>query len=513
MNDFVDIARLTTRIRSTEAEHAGMLAGQVRQLADRQLARALEGAGDRALARARLPAGAVVAVQRLELHLKVAVDVPGDELAAGWAAAFEAGLARLLGSVAPGDVDDDAPAAWFADAWAAERRHLERRSQGAADAWWAADLAGDEDSAAPLEPITLLRRWLRRDPARALCTLAELARGDARVTALLSPAEATVLTRELLQRFARPDPPSRTADHPLSGPDPNALPLAPGTTPGASREAHFALLQSALARLAGSHARLLAAAGSAEQASPWLAALLLAAAPSATGLPAAHLARALAEAGAAGQSRPADPPPPEPTPPVASPDDAETAKLAPHPVNAGGLLLLLRPLLRLDLLPAPERLGADLGDLALAALRRVLAPLPPGERAVAEERERPLLAVFAPECDWRERIALIPIRDPATANARLDALVATIPADITAAPGALRQVFGPQPARFGTQADTRLARLLLRPGALRATPWEAELSWPLAAIDLALRRAGWDQDPGWLPWLGRTVRLRFGDPS
>ncbi len=260
------------------------------------------------------------------------------------------------------------------------------------------------------------------------------------------------------------------------------------------------------------HARLLAAAGNTEQAAPWLAALLLAEAPSATGLPAAHLARALAEAGAAGQSR-ADPPEPGPTPPAASPDDSETAKLAPHPVNAGGLLLLLRPLLRLDLLPAPEQLGTDLGDLALAALRRVLAPLPPGERAVAEERERPLLAVFAPECDWRERIALIPIRDPATANARLDALVAAIPADIAAAPGALRQVFGLQPASFGTQADTRLARLLLRPGALRATPWEAELSWPLAAIDLALRRAGWDQDPGWLPWLGRTIRFRFGDPS
>lgn len=512
MNDFVDIARLSTRIRSTEAEHAGMLAGQVRQLADRQLARALEGAGDRALARARLPAGAVVAVQRLELHLKVAVDVPGDELAAGWAAAFEAGLARLLATVAPGDMDDDAPAAWFADAWAAERRHLERRIQGAADAWWAADLAGDDDSPAPLAPLTLLRRWLRRDPARALCTLADLARGDAHVTALLSPTEATALTRELLQRFARPDSPFGSAVHPVSGPDPEALSAAPGTTPGAPREARSALLHSALARLAGSHARLLAAAGNTEQAAPWLAALLLAEAPSATGLPAAHLARALAEAGAAGQSR-ADPPPPGPTPPAASPDDSETAKLAPHPVNAGGLLLLLRPLLRLDLLPAPEQLGTDLGDLALAALRRVLAPLPPGERAVAEERERPLLAVFAPECDWRERIALIPIRDPATANARLDALVAAIPADIAAAPGALRQVFGLQPASFGTQADTRLARLLLRPGALRATPWEAELSWPLAAIDLALRRAGWDQDPGWLPWLGRTIRFRFGDPS
>jgi len=91
--------------------------------------------------------------------------------------------------------------------------------------------------------------------------------------------------------------------------------------------------------------------------------------------------------------------------------------------------------------------------------------------------------------------------------------VAAIPADITAASGALRQVFGPLQPGFPTGADTRLARLLLRPGLLSVTPWDAELTWPLAAIDLALRRAGWDQDPGWLPWLGRTVRLRFGDPS
>ncbi|MBL8459056.1 MAG: hypothetical protein JNM92_06820, partial [Zoogloea sp.] len=103
MNDFVDIGQLSTRIRSAEVEHAQALAGQVRRLADRRLARALEGAGDRALARAQLPPGAVVAVQRLDLHLKVTVDVAEDELASGWAAAFEAGLARLLGTTAAGD--------------------------------------------------------------------------------------------------------------------------------------------------------------------------------------------------------------------------------------------------------------------------------------------------------------------------------------------------------------------------------------------------------------------------
>lgn len=515
MSDLVDIGHLSTRIRSPDAAQAQALAGQVRQLADRQLARAMEGAGSRALARARLPAGAVVAVQRLDLQLRVAADVPVHELAAGWAAAFEAGLARMLATIAPGDVDDDAPAAWFADAWAAERRHLERRLAGMPDAWWAPDLAGDDDAPGttdPLAPIAILQRWLRRDPARSVSTLAEMARADARAGTLLSPEEAAAFTPLLLQRLAAPDavgPLSTSAGRadPSPQPDPSA---ADGLPPR---------LLAALARLAPLHQRLAAAAGSRRAAAPWLAALLLAEAPSLSGLPAARLAGVLA-----------DPPEhvttPHPTPvaspvtatldanpPGAGPAKAHPDAIARHGVNAGGLLLLLRPLVRLGLLPAPEHLGAALGDLALCALRRVLAPLPAGERAVAEERERPLLGVFAPECDWREPIALIPVRDPAAATLLLDALVASIPAEIAAAPGALRQVFGPRPPAFPTRADTRLAHLLLRPGLLSLTPWEAELSWPLASIDLALRRAGWDQDPGWLPWLGRSLRLRFGDPS
>jgi hypothetical protein len=48
---------------------------------------------------------------------------------------------------------------------------------------------------------------------------------------------------------------------------------------------------------------------------------------------------------------------------------------------------------------------------------------------------------------------------------------------------------------------------------LTVSAWSAELAWPLASVDLALRRAGWDQDPGWLPWLGRSLRWRFGDAS
>jgi hypothetical protein len=32
---------------------------------------------------------------------------------------------------------------------------------------------------------------------------------------------------------------------------------------------------------------------------------------------------------------------------------------------------------------------------------------------------------------------------------------------------------------------------------------------PMARIDAALRSAGLDKDPGWVPWLGRAVRFIF----
>jgi hypothetical protein len=33
---------------------------------------------------------------------------------------------------------------------------------------------------------------------------------------------------------------------------------------------------------------------------------------------------------------------------------------------------------------------------------------------------------------------------------------------------------------------------------------------PLDSVDLDIRRAGLDLDPGWVPWLGVVVRYRYG---
>lgn len=516
MNAPLDIGRLTTRIRSSEPARAQALAQQVGPLASRQLARALDGTSERALARAGLPASARVAVQRLDLALRVSADVDERQLAEGWAAAFEAALAGLLARSPAGD--DDASVVWFADAWAAEGRHLARRAAGLPDAWWAQDLAGDgqpdaRGTEASLGALAILLRWLARDPPRAIATIAALARADARVITLLEPDAARTLTRHLLRLFAHP------ASAPAEG--------EPGKAPSADRQ-----LEQALLRLTDLRTTLLAAlrtdpglhGGSSPptQTAPWLLATLFTHHPALSRLPAAEIEQQLARwlqrslpvrpaaARTAAEPRSAQPESPDatPAPPVT---DTEPATLAHHETHAGGLLLLLGPLARLGLLPPPEHLAQGLGDLALTALRRVLAPLPPAERAVAQERERPLMAVFAPECDWGERIATLPVRDARAADTLLDALVDAIPADIAFAPGAPRRIFGSVQPAFATAAARHLACLVLRPGVLTVSAWDAELAWPLASVDLALRRAGWDQDPGWLPWLGRSLRWRFGD--
>ena len=527
MNAPLDIGRLSTRIRSSEPARAQALAGQLRQVAGPGLARALDGSGERALARAGLPASARVAVQRLDLALRVSADVDERQLAEGWAAAFEATLAGLLARSPAGD--DDASVVWFADAWAAEGRHLARRAAGLPDAWWAQDLAGDgqpdaRGTEASLGALAILLRWLARDPPRAVATIAALARADARVITLLEPDAARTLTRHLLGLFSHP-----------AGPAPASAPAEgePGKAATAGRQPEQALLRltelrntllAALHAGAGAGADLHGGSGAPIQAVPWLVATLFTLHPALSRLPAAEIEQLLARwlqralprrpaaAGTATGPRTAQPNGPDatPTPPVT---DTVTDTFAHHETRAGGLLLLLAPLARLGLLPPPEHLAQGLGDLALTALRRVLASLPSAERAVAQERERPLLAVFAPECDWGERIATLPVREPEAAEALLDALIAAIPADIAFAPSAQRRIFGSAQPAFATAAARRLACLVLRPGVLTVSAWDAELAWPLASVDLALRRAGWDQDPGWLPWLGRSLRWRFGDAS
>jgi hypothetical protein len=57
-----------------------------------------------------------------------------------------------------------------------------------------------------------------------------------------------------------------------------------------------------------------------------------------------------------------------------------------------------------------------------------------------------------------------------------------------------------------------LKELVLRPGLLHSTATHLEMGFALDQVDLRIRCAGLDLDPGWLPWLGRVVSFRYGEP-
>ena len=48
-----------------------------------------------------------------------------------------------------------------------------------------------------------------------------------------------------------------------------------------------------------------------------------------------------------------------------------------------------------------------------------------------------------------------------------------------------------------------------RPGLVTGGPGWLEVQLPLSSVDLAIRRAGLDLDPGWVPWLGTVIRYRY----
>lgn len=58
-----------------------------------------------------------------------------------------------------------------------------------------------------------------------------------------------------------------------------------------------------------------------------------------------------------------------------------------------------------------------------------------------------------------------------------------------------------------TQAP--LSALVRRPAILAWTPTHLDLVLPLSALSLAARRYALDANPGWVPWLGRIIEIRY----
>jgi hypothetical protein len=54
-----------------------------------------------------------------------------------------------------------------------------------------------------------------------------------------------------------------------------------------------------------------------------------------------------------------------------------------------------------------------------------------------------------------------------------------------------------------------VARVARRRGRVLAERGWIDIEMPLDTVDIDVRRAGLDIDPGWLPWLGTVVRFRY----
>lgn len=61
------------------------------------------------------------------------------------------------------------------------------------------------------------------------------------------------------------------------------------------------------------------------------------------------------------------------------------------------------------------------------------------------------------------------------------------------------------------QAHLGLVDLTRRQGRVSWTATHVDVGMPLSAVDLRVRRAGLDLDPGWVPWLGQVVRVHYED--
>ena len=91
---------------------------------------------------------------------------------------------------------------------------------------------------------------------------------------------------------------------------------------------------------------------------------------------------------------------------------------------------------------------------------------------------------------------------PAAPTAPAAALLAQIS-------GAMSELFAARAGDASVGTCELVSRYLAIPGRVVLEPAAMTVVLPMAATDLAVRRAALDRDPGWVAWLGQTVRIEF----
>jgi hypothetical protein len=486
----------------------------------------------------RLPKGAIVLVRRLDLGQFPAGASPQ------WLSRHIEARLQALQLAAPVDPRHDAPAAapavWFADRCEALAALLAASLRAAPRAWyWAGVLPGWRPGMTTREILPRALRQAESEPAAAaaaagvaalLQALLRLDRLDAVLEHLdaghVAPiANPNVITAE--PRAHVPEPQAAAGARPAARPVAASDVAASAPAPDPSEVPNL-MIASAAWRAA--LARWLRRWGAADRRSRWLAAHALIAvhgpaaaahadplirrltAAMATARPAAPAAgrtrpspasasstpdravQRLAAGGADGPERvPAaensgakasDLPPPKPENlPPAEPDW--------QPSRHGGLLLLLPALARLEIAAADRE-----GDLCLHLLHRIADRLKiRKDDAIRQALPKPLPHTgprpFVPPATWQDLSRLPRGVDPGRADGLLVACQLVL-------------------ARFlRRNARISLRRLVRRPALVHATPTHIDLRFAARWVELEVRLAGLDLDPGWVPWLGRVVSFHY----
>jgi hypothetical protein len=64
-------------------------------------------------------------------------------------------------------------------------------------------------------------------------------------------------------------------------------------------------------------------------------------------------------------------------------------------------------------------------------------------------------------------------------------------------------------ARTGEEAEQTVTGIMRRDGTIVYAPGWVEIRMRLRDVDIDVRRAGLDLDPGWVPWLSTVVRFIY----
>jgi hypothetical protein len=458
-----------------------------------------------------LPRGAILLVRRLDLG-----QIPADASPQWLSRQIETRLLGLpLAAADPPHAAPAAPAVWFADRCAALAALLAASLDEAPRAWyWAGVLPGWHPGMtvrellpralrrAEVEPTgsagvaALLDRLLRLDRLDAM--LEHLA--EAHLAPLANSSRAT--KRQTAAAAPQAAKPFETADVAMRPPGPTEAPV-----PLIAHDRWRAVLS-----------RWLRQWGAADRRSQWLAAHALIAVhgPAA----AARAGRLIAwfttptsssrNGASEAQAERRGPASPRSTPgmPVvlnrkdvwpAVHEDLGAAPAEDLPSTApdwqssrhGGLLLLLPALARLAIAEADRD-----GDLCLRLLHRLADRLKiPRDDAIRAALPQPLppegRPAFVPPQAWRGLLRLPPGVD----LGREDGLLA-----------ACQLALARYLRRFARISPRRLVR---RPALVHATRTHIDLRFDARWVELEVRLAGLDLDPGWVPWLGRVVSFHY----